>query len=276
MSSEKHLSADVLAADRRKRRKRKKGILIALIIIMVAAGAAEVFVLKSMTSVDRRFIRGVERGVASGWETGSGELQLRDSGKIVNTDFIDTELEAVREFKSKPYDDKELKELSRRYISALEKCREAAASHDPSADSEEFWKNFSAAYTDRLIVLKSLYNGDYKMGDSWDDYPEQRDEMLSRAWVAETLPNLTFKRTESENGIDRFTAVLKNNSGFDIDYISIGIIIYNKKGEKTGTAEVYKEKIPNESDASLVFYYNSDKIAYYKISKADCRISQNQ
>ncbi len=265
----KHFSASEIANEKKRRRRRRKIIFAVVFLLMAAAAVAEITVLKSMTSVDRRFLRGVERGVATGWESGISDLQLREQGCITDTTFIDTELEAVSEFTNKSYQDKELKKLAKRYISDLKKCRSAASSHNPETDSEAFWREFAGPYTDRLIVLRKLYLGDFKMGSGWEAYPEMLDELLSRAWAAETIPQLKFERTGSKNLMGEFKATLQNDSGYDIEFINIDIEIYDSSDALVGTAEVYKEDIADGSSAELVFYFSDQKVSSYRITGVD-------
>lgn len=271
MASEKHLSAAAGAAEKNKRRKRRRIILSVIIFAMAAAVTAEVIVLKTMTSVDRRFIRGVERGVTDGWMSGESDLQLSDQGRITDTSFIDFEYEAVREFRNKAYQDKELKKLAKRYLDDLRKCRAAVSAHDPAADGDAFWEEFSEPYTDRLIVLRKLYLGDFSMGSSWDGYPEVLGEVLFRGWVAETVAGLRFEREQKDNIIDRFKAGFTNDSGFDIEYISLEVELFDSKDKSAGTAEVYAENIADGSSAELSFYFNSKKVASYRIIGVDSK-----
>ena len=276
MAREKHLSASDGAEERKHKRKIRKIILSALIIVMVAGATAELIILKNMTSVDRRFIRGVERGVTDGWNLRSGDLQLREYGMIKDASFIDAEYEAVREFRNKAYQDKKLRKLAKRYIDDLKKCRAAASAHDPVSDSDAFWKVFSGPYTDRLIVLRKLYTGDYSMGSSWENYPELLDEVMSRAWLADIIPALRFERKDPEDAIGRFTAALKNDSGFDLEYISIDVVIYDSKNNAVGTAEVMKENISKDSNTELTFYFNNKIVSSYKVTAFDCEFVQRE
>lgn len=271
MAREKHLSAEIAAVEKKERQKRNRIIMAVLIFVMIAAVTGEVIVLKTMTSVDRRFIRGVERGVAEGWAANNSDLQLKDQGKITDASFIETEYAAVKEFRNKAYKDKELKKLVKRYIGDLRKCREAVSAHDPSADSEAFWADFAEPYTDRLIVLRKLFLGDFNMGSSWDEYPDYRDEVLFRGWVAETASGLVFKREAVENSIDIFKASFKNDSGYDIQYINLDIELFDSKDKTIGVAEVYAENISDDSTEELIFYFNSKNIDSYRIIGVDCK-----
>ena len=243
MERAKHLSAAEREQERKKKRKIKRIVLSILIVVLIAGIVAELIILKNMTSADRLFIRAVERGVASGWEEGKADLQLKK--------------------------DKGLGKLAGRYISALKECSTVAATYDPVNDSDEFWKHFSAPYTERLIVLRKLYTGDYAMGNTWDDFPEVRDEVLLRSWVAEMAGSLRFKREETE-GSNKFVASLKNDSGVDIDYLNIDINLYNKDDKLAATAEVIKENIKDGQEVQLEFYYSGKKLSAYRISSVDC------
>ncbi len=267
---EQHLSASARREENRKRNRRKKIFLLLFIIAVIAGIAAEVFVLMNMVSVDRRFVREVERSVIEGWSAGRGDLQLKESGAVTDVSFIDEELEAAEEFANKSYQDKTLKKLVRRYVNDLRECKNAAAAHDPLTDSDSFWKGFGIAYTDRLIVLRKLYTGDYKMGDSWEKYPEQLNEVLLKGWLADKASGLQFKRVKGKDGSDAFKASLKNDSGFDIEYLNLDVSVYNSKGNLSGDVKVYEEDIKNGSTAELVFYFSGNKAATYRIVGADC------
>ena len=269
MKKARHLSAAEREEDKKKRRSTIRIILSVLIFIMIAAVAAEIIVLKGMTSADRRFTRRVERGVAEGWKNGKSDLQLRDQGRITDTAFIDKELEAVEEFRNKSYKDKELGKLARRYIDDLKKCRAAAQENDPVKDNEAFWDKFSGPYTDRLIILRKLYNSDYKIGSSWDSYRELRDEVLLRGWAAETAEALRFVKETGTDGNYKYKAVLTNDSGADIAYLNIELELYDSSDKAAGLAEVYKENIKDGSKVDLVFY-SGKEAASYRAAYVDC------
>ena len=252
-----------------KKGRRKRIILLCLIFVMVAVITAELVMLMTMTSVDSRFIRSVERGVAAGWETGSSELQLKYRGKITDASFIDAELEAVEEFRYKPYQSDELKELAAEYIDALKKCHDAAAAHDPASDNEAFWEEFSEPYGQRVSALRKLYMGDYKLGTGWDDYAEKRDEMLFRGWLVDKASQIVFEKTGTKSGITGYKYPFVNDSGFDIEYINFDVELYDSKGKVIGIAEVVKENIRNGRQVNIGFYYTGNKLKEYRITGVD-------
>lgn len=261
--------------ENKKRRNKRRVILVVIMFVMVAAVTAELLILRGMTSVDRLFIRNVERSVAAGWKEGSGEFELRKKGQITDVSFIETELETVEEFRGKPYNDEDLGNLAKRYIDDLYKCSEAAKAHDSKTDNDEFWQEFAAPYTDRLIVLRTLYNGDYGLGRIWDDHPKQLEETLFRGWLAESAANLRFERSPAENGSDVFRAKLKNDTGHDIEFVDFEVELYNSKDKAVGTAEVYRKGIKKDSTAELRFYFKSDGVASYRIVSADGMIASS-
>ena len=252
-----------------KKRSKRKIVLLMIIFVSIAVVTAEVLTIRNMTSVDRRFTRSVERGVIEGWETGSSDLQLKKQGSITDTGFINLELEAVKEYRGKSYKDKNLGKLSRRYIDDLKKCSAAAEAHSPSEDTEGFWAEFAEPYTDRLMVLRELYTGDYRLGSGWDDHPGERDEVLFRGWLASAASSLSFEKEGSEKGADKYIALFKNDSGFDIDHINLDIELYDSKNKLIGVAEVYSEDIKNGSGRKIRFYHKGEKIAAYRVSGAD-------
>lgn len=276
MEKARHLKASERAEENKKKRRAVRIILTIIIFIMVAAITAEIAVLKGMTSVDRRFIRGVERGVTEGWQSGKSDLQLREQGAVTETAFIDKELAAVEEFRMKPYNDKELRKLAKRYIEDLKKCKEATELYDPEEDNDAFWADFSGPYTDRLMLLRKFRTGNYKMGSSWDSYPELRDEVMLRGWAAEQAESLRFSKEELDDGVYVFSARLNNDSGLDIAYLNIDIELYDSSDKKLGTAEVYKENIGNGKGVTLKFYYSGKNAASYRAVYVDCEPAESE
>ena len=270
MKKAKHLAAADRLEEQKRIRRIVRIIMTVVILLMLAAVIAELIVLKNMTSVDRRFIREAERGVVEGWESGKADLQLRDQGTVTDTTFIDKELEAVEIFRNKPYQDKELKQLAKRYVNDLRKCKAAARMHDPQPDKDSFWAEFGAPYCDRMMVLRALYTGDYKMGSSWDEFPEQRDEVMLRGWAVEKARSIRFERTEGEDGVYKFSARLKNDSGVDIAYLNLDVELYDSNDSVAETAEVINENIKDGSEATLVFYYSGAELSSYRVTYADC------
>ena len=265
MRKAKHLAAD----ERAKNHKKKKIALLVIIILLIAAVAAEVFIIRRMSTVDMLFMRSVERGVTEGWKTDNGDLQLKEQGMVTETGFIEKELEYTAEYRDKAFKDSELKELAHSYIDDLKRCSGAAKNHDPVTESEAFWGEFAEPYTERLVQLRRLFVENEYMGRSWDQYPDQLDEILFRGWIAEKIPELSFEVTDAGNGINKYTAKLYNDSGYDIDYINVDVEIYDSKDKLIGVAEVYQEDIKNGRSGELNFYYaNKGKISY-RVSGVD-------
>lgn len=275
MGKAKHLSASEREQDRNKKRRTKRIVLSILLVVLVAGVVAEVLILKSMTSVDRLFLRAVERGVTTGWEEGKADLQLKENGRVTDTSFIQKELEAVEDFRNRAYQDKELGKLAKTYIAALKRCSSVAETYDPAGDGGEFWDNFSQPYTDRLVVLRKLYTGEYIRDGAWDDFPEMRDEVLLKGWVAETVGSLKFERTADAEK-QKFTARLRNDSGTDIEYLNIEVKLYGSNDKIAATAEVIKEDIKDGREAELVFYYSGKDLSSYRINAVDCIAAERQ
>jgi hypothetical protein len=263
------LERNIAREEQEKKRRRRTIITISVILIMVIGVAGEIIALMNMASVDRRYLRSVERGVLDGWNAGRGDLQLRNEGRISDTSFIDAELAAVEEFHNKPYQDKKLKKLAEQYYSALRKCKIAADAHDPDTDSEEFWKEFSVGYTERVLALWKMYNGDYKIGFRWNSQPDKKRELLFRGWLADTIPKLRFEKTGSSKGIAGYKTVLTNDSGYRIKYINIDVELYDKNGKMIDTAEVYREDIEDGKSVNLGFYHAGKKVRSYRIANVD-------
>lgn len=247
-----------------KKKKRSKWFIFVVIIILVAAVAFELWTLLTLTSIDRRFTRNVERGLYAGWDLDTDETQMRTAGRITDTGFIDTEYDAVSDYMNRKYKDDALADIARQYTSALKACRKAAKKYNPVKDFDKFWAAFSRPYGDRLRALYKLQSGDYGFVLNVDDYPEESEYLLSQGWLLETVSSLKFSSFEKD-GIRTFETRIRNDSGSDIKYLNIDVEILDKNGKKIELSSVYLADIKAGDMMHLQFISSSEKAASYRI-----------
>lgn len=247
------------------RKRRRRNALLVVILLLIAAVTAEVWTLLTMTSIDQRFTRNVERGLYAGWSLDADETQLQTDGRITDTSFIDAEYDAVSEYMNRKYKDDELADLAKEYTSALKSCRSAARQFDPASDFNKFWAAFSEPYGRRVRALYKLYRGEYGLDLSSDAYSEETEYLLSQGWLLETLSGLTFHNTDRD-GINTFFASIRNDSGRDIDYLNIDVELLDKAGKSVETSSIYLTDIPAGGVIPLRFISTSDKVVSYRIS----------
>lgn len=255
------------------RKKLKNKLLLVVVLILVAGVAAEVSALLTMTNIDRRFTRSVERGLYDGWTLDGGELQLQTDGRITDTAFIDAEYEAISEYVHRKYKDDELGHLANEYISALNECRRAAARHDPAKDFDTFWTHFSEPYGRRVKALYSMHMGDFSFLLENEEYNNEIDNIVAQGWLLDAIDSLSFNKTIDGDALV-FRTRLLNESGYDIEYLDLEIELLNKKGDVVETSSVYVTEVPADEMMDLRFISTSPNAAQYRIVSEACRFRE--
>jgi len=244
--------------------RRSKWLPFVVIIVLFAAVAFELWTLLTITSIDRRFTRSVERGLYAGWNLDTDEMQMQAAGRITDTGFIDAEYDAVSEYMGRKYKDDKLADIARQYTSALKDCRKASRKYDPVKDFDKFWAAFSKPYGARIRALYKLQSGDYGFDLNVDDYPEESEYLLSQGWLLETVSGLKFSSSEKD-GIRTFEARVRNDSGSDIQYLNIDVELLDKSGKRAELSSVYLTNINAGDMMHLQFISSSEKAARYRI-----------
>jgi hypothetical protein len=245
-------------------------LLLIIVLILVVIVAAEIFALLSITSIDRRFTRSVQRGLYDGWSLSKSETQLQETGRITDTAFIEAERSAISEYIRKKYKDDDLGHLANEYISALNKCHNAAASHDPAKDYEGFWPLFSEPYGRRVKAVYEMYKGDYGLVLDDPAYEKEITNLLSQGWLIDATEKLSFSNT-TKDGVRTFSAELQNESGCYIEYLNLDIELLDNNGKTVETSSVFVTDIPPDEMMKLQFICTSSKAVRYRIASENFR-----
>lgn len=261
-------------ADKAAKKRKRRNVLLVVILLLAAAVAAALWTILTMTSIDQRFTRSVERGLYAGWSLDADETQLQTKGKITDTAFIDEEYAAVSEYMGKKYKDDELASLAKEYTSALKNCRKAANQYDPDKDFDRFWAAFSGPYEHRVRALYKLYKGDHGLDLNNSGFSEKSEYLLSQGWLLETLSGLRFSSSEKD-GVRTFTAKLRNDSGRDIEYLNIDVELLDKDGQPVETSSIYLTDIKADGEMRLQFISTSDKAVSYRVSSETIRFKRS-
>lgn len=256
--------------DRKKPKGPRRVILIVLVLLLVAGVTAEVVTLLSITNIDRRFTRSVERGLYDGWSLSINETQLQSAGRITDTGFIDKEYEAISEYVHRKYTDDDLGHLANEYISALNDCRHVAQQHDPEKDFDDFWTYFSDPYARRVKALYGLYKGDYNFMLDNEQFRSQISGLIAQGWLLESVEGLKFSNVTVGNNLV-FSSRLTNESGRDIEYLNLDIELLDKKGNVAETSSVYVTDIRDGGMMNLRFLSTSGKAVKYRVVSEACQ-----
>ena len=269
-------TAEAVKAKKEKRRRKKKikKILLSIELVLLAAVFVyAIILLRSMTSVDARFLRDMSRGLTASWMLESGELELQNRDAPHSTEFVGTEYKFVSKYRKSSFEDNKLGELAKAYINALKQCKSVAESNDPDKDFDGFWKEFSQPYGERLTAVYKIYNGEYGLVLDEETAGEEKDNLLAQGWILSKVGDIEFTRHQNENGVIVYNAELKNDSGFDLEFLDLEVELYDKDGNLIETASAYEENINNNAPVKLAFYQTSEEdVTQYRIKSEICRV----
>ena len=252
--------------------KRKKKILKIALAVMGIAAIGLGYYAYTLTTVDQRFIRDMDRGLTASWALKNNEVQLQTLSEKNDTSFIETEYAAVEKYSNAKFHSKKLGKLAAEYIGALEQCRGVAESSDPNKDFNAFWKDFSEPYGQRLMAVYKIYKGDYGLLLNSEGSSAERDNLLAQGWLLNKAGEIEFKLVEKD-GTTAYVAEIKNDSGFDLEFLDLEVALYDKKGKAIETVSAYAEDIQKGKTFELTFYQTGDKkIAQYMIVSEICKV----
>lgn len=264
---------EIIKAKKRKRRRRRKKILKVAVVLMGAAAVYLSFYAYRLVTADARFLRDMSRGLSESWMLESGETELRNRDGEHNTEFVEIEYAAVSKYRNSRFKNNELQALAAQYIDSLEQCRSVAEEKDPDKDFDGFWKEFSQPYGERLTSVYQIYKGDYGLILDDENTSKEKGDLLAQGWILSKVGDIEFKRSENEDGVITYTAELKNDSGFDLEFLDLEVELYNGKGKLVESASAYAENIGKGDSVELVFYQSSDKkVTQYRIVSEICKV----
>lgn len=262
-------------------RRKKQLIIIAALFLAVLACLP---IALNMTDTDSRFIRAVNGAILKSWALENNEVELKDSTAPNDTSFINIEYNAVKNFSKSKFKDKELGNLAAKYISALEGCRSAVKENDPDKDYDQFWSSFSQSYGQRVEALYDLYKGNYCLNFDELESSEERDEFLLTAWSLKKTAEIKFTRSKKEKSEDEdeegsaleansvLTATVRNDSGFDLEYINIEVELYDENGELIEETTAYADNVKKDAEFELKCYQIAEgKADSYLITSVSCK-----
>ena len=121
---------------------------------------------------NEEFLGDLITGLQNRWQDTDS---ITDDTSVMETrniykEAVQKEMDAVSKYKDKEFEDSKLGELAQKYISALEKQKQASEYDDDSEKYDECWHQGYEARMEYLKTINSEY-GLYKMGD--DSFREE-------------------------------------------------------------------------------------------------------
>lgn len=179
-------------------------------------------------SVDEEFIANLRDGLISRWNY--SESQFDDSPETWEG-LINCELEEIKEYKDKGFENKNLGKQAKLYIQNLEDTLEITK----YASDYEKWNTeyYNDLYLDRVLTLYNIDNlvdvtfADDSNQDDFDVLVESGKEVYQ---VDEILNSVNFDKSIDEYGDTVFTANVENTSDFNFEYFSFDIQFTDNDG----------------------------------------------
>ena len=218
-------------------------------------------------SVDEQFISSMEQGLQERWEINDSRP---DGTKEDWKAYINAEYSAVEKYKDEKFEDKELGKLAKEYITALSKSLDVVDEYNPSSNYDRFWNAYLPYYSDRNLIIRTIYNGNYGFKVS-EDNQENLDGLLASGWLSEMLSKIEFTGKD-EYGWTTYTASVVNDSGFDLDYVSLEINLLDKSGKTVDVTYASVENWDKDSTRQLEFMSDNSQASSYELVGGDCSI----
>lgn len=239
---------------------KKKSIFVLLLIAIISFG-----MLASCSSTssdephysDQDFIKSVSKGLEARWKLQDG--QQDSSATESMREAIQTELDAVQEYKTATFEDSVLQEKALKYINILNDCLENVEYFNASQGYEK-WQD---VYNQRTIILKDFADN-YGLTVS-DKYKTNLDELVANGKAAgeeankkdamqKIVDKIEFELKEDDGyGWRTYEAVIDNTSDYDIESISIDVSLLDKDGVIVETAYVSADNVSKGQKAKVEF-----------------------
>ncbi len=159
--------------------------------------------------------------------------------------LVDAELAQVEQYQNAQFESSKLQESAIAYINSLKDQRTAAESY--STDNDKFQQEWQRAYDKRTSLLKTFVD-DYGLTVSsscQDDlnklvgHGKKVERETNQKAAAESLANkINLEFTEQYSSVTG-KATVTNDTGYDFDYISFSVEMFDQGGVKVETSSLY-------------------------------------
>ena len=239
----------------------KKRSIIALVLIALLTIGTFVSCSSSSSSdevkyADQDFIKSVGKGLEARWK-------LQDKQKDPNAvesmrEAVQTELDAVSEYKSAAFEDSVLQEKALKYINVLSESLENVEYYASDKD----YQKWSDVYDQRTIIIKDFADN-YGLTVS-DTYQSKLDELVANgktagakaeqtAAIEKLVSDLNFELVEDEYDWKKYEALFENTTDFEIKSLGIKVSLLDADGVIVETAYANVDNVSKGQKAKVEF-----------------------
>lgn len=226
-------------------------LAIALMTACSSSGSGEV------KYSDEDFIKSVGKGLEARWKLQDNQ---KDSSTVASMrEAIQTELDAVSEYKTATFEDSVLQEKALKYINIL---NDSLANVDYYGSTTDYDK-WTEVYDQRTIILKDFVDN-YGLKVS-STYQTNLDEIAANGKTAgdnadrkeaieKIVKDLKFEVVEDDGyGWKTYEAVLENTTDYTIKHLSVNVNLLDSDGVIADTAYTDVDNVSSGQKAKLTF-----------------------
>lgn len=193
---------------------------------------------------DDSFVQSVARGFEARAALADKTAKSSQSEEYYEK-LVDAELEQVEQYQSARFEDSKLQENAISYINSLKDQRSAAGLY--ASDNDKFQQEWQKAYDKRTALLKTFVD-DYGLTVS-SDCQDDLDRLVShgkkveressqKVAVESLADSINLEFAEQYSSIAG-KATATNSTGYDFDYISFDVELFDASGVKVETTSLY-------------------------------------
>lgn len=212
--------------------------------MVLLAGCADKGSQDQPSSSDDAFVQSVAKGFEA--RAALAEKSAKsDQSEEYYENLVDAELEQVEQYQSSQFEDSKLQESAIAYINSLKDQRSAAELY--ATDNSKFKQDWQKAYDKRTALLKTFVD-DYGLTVS-SACQDDLDKLVSHGKKVERETSQKAAAESLASAIDlefteRYSSVVgkataTNDTGYDFDYISFDVELFDASGVKVETTSLY-------------------------------------
>ncbi len=235
---------------------------------------------------DQNFIKSLSTGLESRWQLSDkfdAEHAKNNTADVIDVDeyttLINTELNAINQYKNAEFQDSKLQEKALSYINALNDSLQAL--NYINSDPEKYITLWESAYNNRSTLIKNFVEN---YGLTVDDkYQSTLNEFISNAqavsekekqkkMIDKLVNSMKFELAEDDYGYRTYTATVQNNTGLNFSTFDININLLDNDGTIVETNYDSISQFNNGATAKFKFStdvnFSSTQVStsYYEIS----------
>lgn len=208
---------------------------------------------------DEAFIASLSKGLEARWKLGE-ELtyETTEEEEMVFRQLVNAELDELKDYTDASFEDSKLQEKAIQYINLLKDQLEALKYIQVDyVKYNEMWQEAFNARSKMLVDFVDNYG--LTVSNEWAETlndmkvnaTEVADKENRQAKVEALGDGVVFEKASDDEWDYKYTAVVENNTGFDINTYDANVILFDADGVNVGTGYIYVNSWKNGQKAKF-------------------------